>query len=457
MLFPLLGLRGVVISDDDRVLMDSDVSFQAAEKIPGKVRCVPLVIGRAQALAQLVNQRLRHQGHGHLAQADVQVERASALPAQILVETKELFDMPAIRKIARQGRHFRPLAGAGESFEMIVLGKFSRALNIAVARLGEGGADRVEGLDGGGEARPVPRKFFWRDLLIVRLQSLAVAQRHEQVKAGLLADAVQQFGAEVLDIGHDQRAGLKRRGKNLLSHLEELAGGQRDGLGAAGVSEANRLASFGVQQEKGLGLFARGLVGGGTALDHVALGVTDLAMGIQGEQLAREVAAGAPEFAEADLELVGLLDGVGLEQVVHGAIGGKKREAIGQFKALVAEGAMIAQGRPAEGRFVNQMQRQTWGQSARAQVTGPGAQQVPSAQAQMLGDKQPQSEQVAGDFISQELPNLAFEAARVDAGEPGSFSSALNRQRGRRVFGVERVEFFFARRNRLVPARRCAG
>ena len=43
---------------------------------------------------------------------------------------------------------------------------------------------------------------------------------------------------------------------------------------AAGIGQANGLASFGIQEEERLGLLGSGLVGRGAALDHVALGVT---------------------------------------------------------------------------------------------------------------------------------------------------------------------------------------
>jgi hypothetical protein len=57
------------------------------------------------------------------------------------------------------------------------------------------------------------------------------------------------------------------------------------------------LSGIGVQQEKGLDLLDGGLVRGRTALDHVALGVTDQPMGIQRQDLALEVTAGPAQFA----------------------------------------------------------------------------------------------------------------------------------------------------------------
>jgi len=152
-----------------------------------------------------------------------------------------------------------------------------------------------------------------------------------------LAHAIEHLGAEVFDIGNDQRRALSRRAQNLLGHLEELPGGLGDRVSAAGVSQTNRLAAFGVKKEETLGLLGGWLAGSRAALDHVALGVADLAVGVQSQQLARQVSAGPPQLPQTNLKLVGLLDGVGVEQVMNGAVAGKKRQAIGQFETLVTQ------------------------------------------------------------------------------------------------------------------------
>jgi hypothetical protein len=41
------------------------------------------------------------------------------------------------------------------------------------------------------------------------------------------------------------------------------------------------------------------------------------------------MAAGPAQFARAPLELLGLLDRVGFQQVMQGAVGGQPRQAIG--------------------------------------------------------------------------------------------------------------------------------
>ena len=55
---PCIG--SVVIGDQDRVIVDAHVSFQSAEKTTAEVGCIPATIGKADALAELMDDRLRH-------------------------------------------------------------------------------------------------------------------------------------------------------------------------------------------------------------------------------------------------------------------------------------------------------------------------------------------------------------------------------------------------------------
>src|ERR1039458_8939775 len=109
MFFPMLGFGSVVISDQNRVLLDAHVAFQAAEKVSGQMDRIPLVKGRPQALAQLVDDRLGQQGQGHLTQADVEVQGAGTLPAQMLVETEEFHPLPSDGRGTRRRIVRRPL------------------------------------------------------------------------------------------------------------------------------------------------------------------------------------------------------------------------------------------------------------------------------------------------------------------------------------------------------------
>ena len=118
----------------------------------------------------------------------------------------------------------------------------------------------------------------------------------------------------MLDIG-DQEGALigGRAGQDLLGQTDQLLGGRTEVAGAAGVDQTEGLAGLNIQQEEGLGLLGGRLRCAGTALEHVAAGVTDQAMRIQGQYRAGEVAAGAAQLAQADLQLLGFFDAVGFQ------------------------------------------------------------------------------------------------------------------------------------------------
>ena len=99
MFFPLLGLRRVVIGHAEGVLLNPHVAFQTAEEISGEVDRIPLIKRRPQTLAQLMDERLGQEGHGHLSVPDVEVQGARAFPAEVLIKAKELLDLPTVGKV----------------------------------------------------------------------------------------------------------------------------------------------------------------------------------------------------------------------------------------------------------------------------------------------------------------------------------------------------------------------
>ncbi len=159
-----------------------------------------------------------------------------------------------------------------------------------------------------------------------------------------------------------------------------------------------------------MGLLAGGLIGGGATLDHVPLGVADLAMRIQRQYLSAQVAARPAQLSQADLQLVGLFYSVLVQQVVNGHITWKKGQPIGQFETFVTKGTAVAQRGPTKGRLVNQVQSQSRGQGVRRAIA---------------------------------------DAERVGVGQSLVLPSALHGQarRGQPLGGIECVEFFFAGRN----------
>jgi hypothetical protein len=80
--------------------------------------------------------------------------------------------------------------------------------------------------------------------------------------------------------------------------------------------------------------------------------------------------------------------------------------------------------------------------------TGPGAEQIPGAQAQVLGQEQPDADLVAGDLVGQSLADLTFQAFGISRGRALFAAGALGLDKLGREGGVKGVEFFFAGRNR---------
>src|SRR5439155_7540155 len=163
------------------------------------MRRIPLVEWRAQAAAQLMDESLSQQGHGHLSQANMQVEGTGAFPTQVLVEAEELFDVPAVRKIASQGRHLGTSAGASEAFEVVVLGLLSGALNVAIARRGRGSAAGVESFASNGKAGPLGGELLRRQRAIMFLEGGGLAQWCQQVKRSLRSDLIKELQDEVFE------------------------------------------------------------------------------------------------------------------------------------------------------------------------------------------------------------------------------------------------------------------
>lgn len=68
--------------------------------------------------------------------------------------------------------------------------------------------------------------------------------------------------------------------------------------------------------------------------------------------------AGATQLSQGDLKRLGLLDRMGIEQVVNNLVRGQKRQAIGEFESPLAEGPPLTDPGHAQGGLVDQLQRQ---------------------------------------------------------------------------------------------------
>ena len=181
---------------------------------------------------------------------------------------------------------------------------------------------------------------------------------------------------------------------------------------------------------------------------HLALGKALEPMRIDRQDLSGKVVSGSAQLAPGHLQRLSLRHGVGFEQIVDGLIGGDKGQAVGYFEAFLAERTVAAQAAGAQSGLVHQLQGQAWFDAV-TRNSGPATEQIPTAQAEVLGDEQPDPDVVAGDLIGQQLTDLTFQALGV-AGFGALFApSALGEEGGRRLMvRIQGVEFFFAGRNR---------
>ena len=426
----LVDVGGIVIGDDDRVLLHPHVTFQTTEDVLGQMGGVPVSEGRTQALAELMHDRLGHQRQGHVPVADVEVEGARPLPAQSLVEFEELFDMPPLRIMDAQIEHFRAIGCRQEGFIIEVLGCFSRALDNLIEVLGRILAP-AKRLLGSGEARPTRGKLAGQQFGVLLPAGLLVGHRHQQVKGGFQANLFDQLAIEVLAIGHQQRT-LADGVENGLGQLQQLRSGLGHGTGGTGAGKTDRLAGLGVQAKEGLRDFDCLEAGIIPKADHLALAGAVETMGIDGQESAGKMAAGSAQLAQSDLETLGLLHGMGGQQIVDSLVGGDKGQSVGHFKTLLTERATLTHARDAEGGFMHQLQGQTrfhvggW-------ATGPTTEQIPGAQAQMFRHQQPQAELIAGNLIGQQLPHVPLQALGIDRFSALFAASALGLDGGGRI------------------------
>lgn len=128
---------------------------------------------------------------------------------------------------------------------------------------------------------------------------------------------------------------------------------------------------------------------------HLPLGVATHAMGIDSQKLSAEVSSCPSQQPQFNLQRFGFGHGVGCQQIMDGLVAGDKRQTVESFKALLAQGACFPHTRDAQGRFVNQLQRQARFHPF-GRLTRPTRYQIPRAQPQMFRRQQPQSHHVAG-------------------------------------------------------------
>lgn len=157
----------------------------------------------------------------------------------------------------------------------------------------------------------------------------------------MLVDVVEECNREMFCIGNNSRS--------LLVSLEDVAGSIQEfrcdlshGPGRCPSSEAHRLVRIGIKDKEGL----RDL--GGLRIiilsmpAHLPFAVAAHAMGIDGQEVAAEMPGSASEQSQRDLKLLRFIDGVSPQELMNGHIGDHKRQSIEQFKAFLAQGALLA-------------------------------------------------------------------------------------------------------------------
>lgn len=202
---------------------------------------------------------------------------------------------------------------------------------------------------------------------------------------------------------------------------------------------------MGVEGEEGLGHFDRlGMVI--VALPtHLSFAGAGQAMGIDRQEAPGKVAGGAADVPQGALETLGFEDRMVVQEFMDGPIAGREGQAVEHLEAALAEGPLAADAGDAEGGFVDKLQ----GESGLHVIPGdpaPTAQKVPGSQAKMLGNQQPQADQVSADLVGQKLANPALEAAGITRFGFDSRGGALGLQSGTIDLRAIAIEFFFAGR-----------
>ena len=177
------------------------------------------------------------------------------------------------------------------------------------------------------------------------------------------------------------------------------------------------------------------------------MAVASEAMGVNRQEAAHEVAAGPAHEAEPSLEVLGLGDRVGLEEVVDGLVAGDERKAVDEFEALLGEAPGLADPGHAEGGLVDQLEGQAAFDAAGG-LPGPLAEEVPGPQAEVLGDQEPEAQEIARHLVGQELADAPSEGRRVGRDRANLLLGAEGLNRGRRAVGPVLIEFFFEGRSR---------
>jgi hypothetical protein len=122
-------------------------------------------------------------------------------------------------------------------------------------------------------------------------------------------------------------------------------------------------------------------------------------------------------------------------------VAGEKGQAVGQLEDPLVQGSTVPQSGAAQRCLMNQLQRQAWAHTLGG-LFGPAAHQVPSPQAEQLGDEEPDTSQVTREFVGEKLSDSVLDAARIAWDRFGALSAGSNFDDLLRAWAVA-IEFFF--------------
>lgn len=92
---------------------------------------------------------------------------------------------------------------------------------------------------------------------------------------------------------------------------------------------------------------------------HLPFGVAGHAVRVHRQKFAAKMTSRPAQLAQGDLHFPSFQDGMTVQQIMDGGVGGNKGQAVGQLEALLRERASMAVGTQAQGRFIDQVQGQT--------------------------------------------------------------------------------------------------
>ena len=175
----------------------------------------------------------------------------------------------------------------------------------------------------GGETGPVFGEGFGGDLAQVLLEGGGVAHWREEVEGGVADDIVEQRSRTVFLVRENEgMAGWRFHDGR--GHVEKPGRALGNGLGRRADGEGQRLAGVGVEAEERLDGFDGVFVLMVTVPPGLAFGIAAHVVGVDGQQVSGIVSAGPAQAAQGELQGLGLLDGVGFEQLMNGLVAGDK-------------------------------------------------------------------------------------------------------------------------------------